>query len=163
MAVSRGTNLCAAAAVACLLESDDLKFSNVLYANDANVVLSSSHNEIVGFRGEIRWSAQMETRDWGIKDIVFSVDKFAMDVTLAGGEQLAVEWPSTAAPKASDALYDPDTLTHDDALELAEPEWKVEVSVNNFSRNANGRIERTRSIRPSVHIDFDSYLIEVEF
>ena len=162
MNVPHGTDLRAALAVACLLESD-LEFYNVLHPSEGNLTLYG------GGRGpddtpfgqmEVWWSVDIEARSWGIKDITVHVSKLVLDGWFedengrSTGELFRHEYPEKKEPLEIGA--NPDAATPDNVYRLAQPKWKVEWSLDSSKKS------RTVFV-PEAEVDLSRHTIEIKF
>ena len=148
--------------VAALLESD-LDFNSRLTQADGSLVFyAGGHGKDDNPNGqiEIEWSAEVESRDWGIKDIIIHIKR----LKLAGwfededgndtGETFAYTYPEIKPPTNIGAAVD--EPTPDNVYRLAAPAWKVSWQVDPRS------LHRT-SFSPAAEVDMAKHTIEITF
>jgi hypothetical protein len=175
MNVPRGTNLRVALTVARLLEAEGLEFYSKLETSEGSLTVEgttrewqqtpgNSYDEAVG-QLEIWWSAEIEARSWGIKDITPYVKKLRLDGWFQSADEngdmqdsgvtFHYEYPEVAqgTPQIGP---DPDAPTPDNVVRLAAPKWKIDYRIDPH------RKKRT-TFSPTAEVNLSKYTIEILF
>lgn len=162
-----------AAAIASRLLESDMEFHNVLEQHSSLTLYgSTSRNPEAEPKGqlEIWWTVEIDAREWGIKDIVASVQKLVLDGWYIAptddggdadtGETFRYEYPADDRDPAARAIgKDVDAPTTANVLRLARPNWKVSWKLDPHRSEGTART----SFTPEATVYLNTHTIEIVF
>lgn len=161
-----------AAAIASRLLESDMEFHNILQRPNLTLYSGTSKVPEAEPRGqlEIWWTIEIDARNWGVKDIVPSVQKLVLDgwyiaPTEDGGdadtgETFHYEYPADDRDPAAKAIgTDVDAPTPANVLRMARPKWKVSWKIDQYRSEGSVRT----SFVPEATVYLNSHTIEITF
>lgn len=136
MSVPHGTTLKAAVVASRLLESE-LEFYNSLQPSEGTLEFIGGDPEAEGQgQMEIWWSAEIDSRSWGIKDIAVNIKKLKLEGwfeqsidgrTRDVGQSFSYSYPE---PDEKLQIADVDEPSPDNVYRLAKPKWNLTWKIN---------------------------------
>jgi hypothetical protein len=160
MSVLRGTTIKAALVAGRLLESD-LEFYNILQPSEDTIYFEGGPEGADGQgQMEIWWSAEIDSRSWGIKDITVNIKKLKLEGwfeqlidgrTRDVGQSFSYSYPE---PDEKLQIADVDEPSPDNVYRLAKPKWNLTWKISSGDHVVYAR---------HAVVDVQKHTIEIEF